>query len=53
VLVLPLPGYENMKRAIESGDVTVISDLNRIGEFVRAAKVAANPDNYYAKENSL
>ena len=53
VLVLPLPGFENMKRAIESGDVTVISDLNRIGEFVRAAKVAANPDNYYAKENSL
>lgn len=53
VLVLPLPGYENMRRAIDSGDVTVISDLNRIGEFVRASKASSNPDNYYAKENSL
>ena len=50
VLVLPLAGYENMNRAIASGDVTVISDLGRIGEFIRAAKPAANPDNYYAKE---
>jgi hypothetical protein len=53
VLVLPLAGYENMQRAIENGDVTVISDLGRIDQFVRAAKVASNPDNYYAKENSL
>ena len=53
VLVLPLPGFENMRRAIESGDVTVINDIERIGESIRAAKPAANPDNYYAKENSL
>lgn len=53
VLVLPLAGFENMQRAINNGDVTVISDLSRIDQFVRAAKVASNPDNYYAKENSL
>ena len=53
VLVLPLPGFENMNRAIKQGDVTVITDIGRIGEFIRAAKAASNPDNYYAKENSL
>jgi hypothetical protein len=52
-LVLPLAGYENMQRAIKNGDVTVISDLSRIDEFVRAAKVASNPDNYYEKESYL
>lgn len=53
VLVLPLPGFENMNRAIKQGDVTVITDIDLIGEFIRAAKPASNPDNYYAKENSL
>jgi len=53
VLVLPLPGFENMRRAVLSGDVTVINDIERIGESIRAAKPASNPDNYYAKENSL
>jgi len=53
VLVLPLPGFENMNRAIANGDVTVITDVERIGDFIRAAKPASNPDNYYAKENSL
>jgi hypothetical protein len=53
VLVLPLPGFENMNRAIANGDVTVITDIERIGESIRAAKPAANPDNYYAKENPL
>ena len=53
VLVLPLPGFENMNRAIAADDVTVITNLDDIGAFMRAAKVAANPDNYYAKENSL
>jgi hypothetical protein len=53
VLVLPLPGFENMNRAMANGDVTVITDVERIGDFIRAAKPASNPDNYYAKENSL
>ena len=52
VLVLPLPGYENMQRAIDSGDVTLITDLKRMPEFIREAKVAANPDIYYAKESA-
>ena len=49
VLVLPLPGYENMQRAIDSGDVTLISNLDGIADFIRKAKTAANPENYYAK----
>ena len=52
VLVLPLPGYENMQRAIDSGDVTLVTDLKRMPEFIREAKVAANPDIYYAKESA-
>lgn len=50
VLVLPLTGFENMKRAIASGDVTVIESTDAIREAVLRAKPAENADNYYAKE---
>lgn len=50
VLVLPLTGYENMNRAIASGDVTVIESIDAIREAVLRAKPAENADNYYAKE---
>ena len=53
VLVLPLPGFENMKRAITNGDVTLISDLGRIDELIQTAKASPNSDIYYARENSL
>jgi hypothetical protein len=52
VLVLPLQGHENMQRAIDSGDVTLIEDINRIPDFIRSAKRATNPDVYYTKEST-
>jgi hypothetical protein len=49
VLVLPLSGYENVLPAIESADLTLISNLESLGEYLSKAKPAQDPYRYYAK----
>ena len=49
VLVLPLSGYENVLPAIESADLTLISNLESLGEYLSRAKPAKDPYRYYAK----
>jgi hypothetical protein len=48
VLVLPLSGYENVLPAIASGDLTLISNLESLGEYLSQAKPAKDPYRYYA-----
>jgi hypothetical protein len=48
VLVLPLSGYENVLPAIEAGDLTLISNLEALPEYLAAAKPAKDPFRYYA-----
>ena len=48
VLVLPLSGYENVLPAIEAGDLTLISNLEALPEYLAAAKPAKDPSRYYA-----
>jgi hypothetical protein len=49
VLVLPLSGYENVLPAISSGDLTLISNLDELPQYLAAAKPAADPNRYYAQ----
>ena len=48
VLVLPLSGYQNVLPAIASGDLTLISNLEELPTYLSKAKVAADPNRYYA-----
>ena len=50
VLVLPLSGYENVLPAISSGDLTLISNLEALPEYLAAAKPATDPFRYYAQK---
>jgi hypothetical protein len=51
VLVLPINGYENVKPAILSGDITLITSLEELPEALAAARKAKHPEIYYAKED--
>lgn len=48
VLVLPLPGFEHVKRAIALDDMTLVSSLEELPGQLATAKPAANPKRYYA-----
>ena len=48
VLVLPLSGYQNVLPAIASGDLTLISNLEELPIYLSKAKLAADPNRYYA-----
>jgi hypothetical protein len=48
VLVLPLSGYQNVQPAISSGDLTLISSLEALPEYLQKAKPATDPNRYYA-----
>ena len=48
VLVLPLPGYEHVKRAIDLGDMTLVSSLEELPNYLPLAKQAGDPHRYYA-----
>lgn len=48
VLVLPLSGYENVRPAIASGDLTLIDSLEALPALLAVAKPAADPSRYYA-----
>lgn len=48
VLVLPLSGYENVLPAIAAGDLTLISNLDSLPEYLAAARPATDPQRYYA-----
>lgn len=48
VLVLPLPGYEHVKRAIDLGDMTLVSSLDELPKFLPQARQASDPKRYYA-----
>ena len=50
VLVLPLSGYENVQPAISAGDLTLISNLEALPEYLAAAKTATDPFRYYAQK---
>lgn len=53
VLVLPLPGFENTLPAIQSGDITLVTDLSQLPKFLAAAKPAADPSRYYSNVSKL
>jgi len=48
VLVLPLPGFEHVKRAIALGDMTLVDSLDELPKFFAKAKQVANATRYYA-----
>jgi hypothetical protein len=50
-LVLPLPGFENMKPAIDAGDITLISSLENLPAALTSARRAEHPEKYYSKED--
>ena len=49
VIVLPLAGYENIRAAIDSGDITLVSNLKELPEALKKAKPATDKYRYYAK----
>jgi spore coat polysaccharide biosynthesis predicted glycosyltransferase SpsG len=49
VLVLPLSGYQNVLPAIASGDLTLISSLEALPEYLAQAKTATDPFRYYSQ----
>jgi len=55
VLVLPLPGYENLQPAIDAKDMTRILSLapKQIRAALAAATPAKNPERYYAETIDL
>ena len=55
VLVLPLPGYENLQLAIDAQDMTCIASLDpeQIRSALGAATPAKNPERYYAETIDL
>ena len=48
VLVLPLPGFEHVKRAISLGDMTLVDNLDELPKYFGKAKQVANATRYYA-----
>ncbi|MEY3561374.1 MAG: hypothetical protein RL068_526 [Actinomycetota bacterium] len=56
VIVLPLPGYENVQAAIDRGDM-FLADLDasalELQDLLHRAKPCANPYSYYAKDFNL
>jgi hypothetical protein len=50
-LVLPLAGFENMKPAIDAGDITLIGDLDNLASTLANARRAEHPEKYYSKED--
>ena len=48
VLVLPLPGYEHVKRAIALGDMTLVDNLDELPKYFGKAKQVADATRYYA-----
>ena len=48
VLVLPLSGYENVRPAIDAGDLTLIDSLDSLPALLAKAKPATDPSKYYA-----
>ena len=46
--MLPLSGYQNVLPAIASGDLTLISNLEELPTYLSKAKLAADPNRYYA-----
>jgi hypothetical protein len=55
VLVLPLPGYENLQPALDSGDMLRIISLDpeQIRYAIEHARPAINPARYYAETTDL
>jgi hypothetical protein len=55
VLVLPLPGYENLQPALDAGDMTRIISLDpeQIRYAINHARPAKNPSRYYAETTDL
>lgn len=56
VIVLPLPGFENVQRAIDLGDMTLATGGNssaELTELLTEANLAQNPYSYYAKDFNL
>jgi hypothetical protein len=51
VLVLPLPGFEHVARAIELGDMTLVQDLDKLPQYLAQAKPAQDPSRYYKDSN--
>lgn len=49
VIVLPLAGFENIRAAIDSGDITLVSNLKELPLALKNAKPAADKYRYYAK----
>lgn len=49
VVVLPLPGFENIRAAIDSGDITLVSNLKELPDALKRAKPATDKYRYYAK----
>ncbi len=48
VLVLPLPGFEHVKRAIALGDMTLVDNLDELPKYFDKAKQVVNATRYYA-----
>jgi hypothetical protein len=55
VLVLPLPGYENLQPALDSGDMLRIVSLDpeQIRHAIEHARPAIDPARYYAETTDL
>lgn len=56
VIVLPLPGFENVQQAIDSGDMTLATGDTSSAELTQllaGAKLAQSPYSYYAKDFNL
>jgi hypothetical protein len=48
VLVLPLPGFEHVKRAIALGDMTLVDNLDELPKYFGKVKQVADATRYYA-----
>ena len=48
VLVLPLPGFEHVKRAIALGDMTLVDNLDELPKYFGKAKQVSDATRYYA-----
>ena len=46
--MLPLAGFENIRAAIDSGDITLVSNLKELPLALKNAKPAADKYRYYA-----
>ncbi len=56
VIVLPLPGFENVQQAIDLGDMTLASgdtSTAYLTKLLTEANLAQNPYSYYAKDFNL